>query len=68
MPPFSDRQLDAFANPAKAVCREGSLRILREATYLVWADGDRMWLRCDWCEMMGATGLLTLDPLERKTC
>src|SRR5450432_741005 len=29
----SDRQHDAFANPAKALCRDGNLRVLREAAY-----------------------------------
>jgi hypothetical protein len=65
MTPLSDRQLDAFDNPAKAACREGNLRVLREAAYLLWEDSDRTRLRCDWCELMGATGLLTLDLLER---
>jgi hypothetical protein len=27
----SDRQHDAFDNPAKALCRAGNLRVLREA-------------------------------------
>jgi len=31
---FSDRQNDAFANPAKMACREGNLRVLREAAFL----------------------------------
>src|SRR6202171_4994853 len=66
MPPLSDRQSDAFDNPAKMACREGNLRVLREAAYLLWEDGDRTRLRCDWCELMGATGLLTLDVLERE--
>src|SRR5437868_8511624 len=61
----SDRPHDAFANPAKMACREGNLRVLREAAFLLWEDGDRTRLRCDWCELMGATGLLTLDLLER---
>jgi hypothetical protein len=61
---LSSRQHDAFANPAKAACREGNLRVLREAAYLLWEDSDRTRLRCDWCELMGATGLLTLDLLE----
>src|ERR1700704_1184049 len=65
MTEISDRQLDAFDNPAKASCRAGNLRVLREAAYLLWQDGDRTWLRCDWCELMGETGLLTLDLLER---
>jgi hypothetical protein len=66
MTPLSDRRQDAFDNPAKAGCRAGNLRVLREAAYLLWEDGDRTRLRCDWCELMGATGLLTLEMLERE--
>jgi hypothetical protein len=66
MIPLSDRQHDAFANPAKMACREGNLRVLREAAFLLWEDGNRTHLCCDWCELMGATGLLTLDLLERE--
>src|SRR5436190_19595087 len=66
MPPLSDRQSDAFDNPAKMACREGNLRVLRDAAFLLWEDGDRTRLRCDWCELMGSTGLLTLDLLERQ--
>src|SRR3984893_10245287 len=62
----SDRQHDAFDNPAKAACRDGNLRVLREAAHLLWEDASRRRLRCDWCELMGATGLLTLDMLERE--
>jgi hypothetical protein len=65
MPTLSDRQHDAFDNPAKMACRAGNLRVLREAAYFLWEDGDRTRLCCDWCELMGATGLLTLDLLER---
>ena len=65
MRPLSDRRRDAFDNPAKARCREGNLRVLREAAYLLWEDAGRARLRCDWCELMGETGLLTLDLLER---
>jgi hypothetical protein len=65
MTPPSDRQHDAFDNPAKMACREGNLRVLRQAAFLLWEDGERTRLRCDWCELMGATGLLTLDLLER---
>ncbi len=65
MTDLSDRQSDAFDNPAKMACREGNLRVLRDAAFLLWEDGDRTRLRCDWCELMGATGLLTLDLLER---
>lgn len=67
MPPRSDRQLDAFDNPAKMACREGNLRVLREAAFLLWEDGNRTRLRCDWCELMGATGFLTLELLERES-
>jgi hypothetical protein len=66
MTPLSNRQQDAFDNPAKMACREGNLRVLREAAFLLWEDGDRTRLRCDWCELMGATGSLTLDLLERE--
>ncbi len=66
MSDLSDRQSDAFDNPAKMACRDGNLRVLREAAYLLWEDGDRTRLRCDWCELMGETGGLTLDLLERK--
>jgi hypothetical protein len=62
--PLSDRQHDAFDNPAKMACRAGNLRVLREAAFLLWEDGDRKSLRCDWCELMGETGWLTLDLLE----
>src|SRR5713226_2004461 len=65
MIPLSDRERDAFDNPAKMACRTGNLRVLREAAFLLWQDGDRARLRCAWCELMGATGLLTLDLLER---
>ena len=34
----SDRQHDAFDNPAKAQCRDGNLRVLREAAHLLWED------------------------------
>src|SRR5437660_9091400 len=66
MPDLSDRQHDAFDNPAKMACREGNLRVLREVAFLLWEDGERTRLRCDWCELMGSTGLLTLDLLERQ--
>ncbi len=65
MATLSDRQHDAFDNAAKMACREGNLRVLREAAYLLWEDGERTRLRCDWCELMGATGLRTLELLER---
>jgi hypothetical protein len=66
MSDVSDRQHDAFDNPAKMACRAGNLRVLREAAYLLWQDGDRTRLRCDWCELMGETGWLTIDLLERE--
>src|SRR5258707_160616 len=64
--PLSNRRHDAFDNPAKMACREGNLRVLREAAHLLWADGGRTRLRCDWCELMGETGWLTIDLLERE--
>jgi hypothetical protein len=66
MTDLSDRQHDAFDNAAKMTCREGNLRVLREAAYLLWEDKERTRLRCDWCELMGATGLRTLELLERE--
>src|SRR5579862_4423953 len=63
---LSDRRHDAFDNPAKALCRDGNLRVLRDAAHLLWEDDSRSQLRCDWCELMGATGSLTLDMLERE--
>jgi hypothetical protein len=66
MTSLSDRQHDAFDNVAKMICREGNLRILREAAYLLWEDVERTRLRCDWCELMGATGLRTLELLEHE--
>ena len=75
----SNRQHDAFDNPAKALCRAGNLRVLREAAHLLWRKkapstpapppagrGEKIRLRCDWCELMGTTVLLTLDLLERE--
>src|SRR6516165_10152984 len=64
--PTSDREHDSFDNPAKMACRAGNLRVLREAAFLLWEDGERKRLRCDWCELMGETGWLTLDLLERE--
>jgi hypothetical protein len=66
MAQLSDRRHDAFDSVAKMACRAGNLRALREAAYLLWEDGDRTRLRCDWCELMGATGLLTLELLEQE--
>ena len=66
MTSLSDRQHDAFDNAAKMACRRGNLRVLREAAFLLWEDAKRTRLRCDWCELMGATGLRTLELLERE--
>src|SRR5947209_16792666 len=62
----SDRQPDVFDNSANMASRAGNLRALREAAFLLWDAGDRTRLRCDWCELMGETGLLTLDLLEHE--
>src|SRR6516225_8920900 len=66
MSTLSDRQHDAFDNAAKMACRQGNLRVLKEAAYLLWENGERKRLRCDWCELMGATGMLTLSMLEHE--
>jgi hypothetical protein len=66
MTDLSDRRHDAFDNPAKMACRAGNLRVLRDAAFLLWDDGARTRPRCDWCELMGQTGLLTLDLLESE--
>jgi hypothetical protein len=63
---LSDRQYHAFDNPAKQQCRDGNPRVQREAAHLLWEDDSRSHLRCHWCELMGQTGLLTLDMLERE--
>lgn len=42
MTPLSSRQHDAFDNSAKAACREGNLRVLREAAYLLWMTQSRL--------------------------
>ena len=67
MTPLSNRQHDAFDNDAKMACREGNLRVLREAAYRLWENAERTRLRCDWCELMGATGLRTLELLVRDS-
>ena len=45
MPSLSDHQYDAYDNSAKMACREGNLRVLREAAYLLWDDAERTRLR-----------------------
>jgi hypothetical protein len=42
MIPSSDRQSDAFDNPAKMACREGNLRLLREAAYPTRSQAGRI--------------------------
>ena len=65
---LSDRQHDAFDNPAKMACREGNLRVLREAAFLLWDDGDRTRLRCDGCELMGAIPPFPEEPGVLRPC
>jgi len=65
MPDLSDRQHDAFDNAAKMACRDGSLRVLREAGHLLWEDSTRRRLRCDWCELRGATTSNSPRPSRR---
>ena len=40
--PLSDRQHDVFDNPAKALCRDGNLRALREAAYPVSGQAGKI--------------------------
>ncbi len=42
---LSSRSHDAFANPAKAACREGNLRVLWEGVYRGWGRLVTMNLR-----------------------
>src|SRR5262249_4217793 len=58
MSPRSDRETDAFDNPAKAAYRAGNLR---EAAYFLREDADRTCLRC---ERTDATGLLARDDAD----
>src|SRR5437868_10763867 len=62
----SDRPHDAFANPAKMAFREGNLRVLREAAFLLWEDGDRTRLRCDWCEPQRGGRFLLIQELVQR--
>ena len=62
---ISNRSADAFDNPAKARTREENLAAIRESAEELWADDDRTRLRCSWAELMGSTGHLTLELLER---
>ena len=67
MTDLSDRQRDIFDNASKMACREGNLRVLHEAAYLLWEDGDRTRLRCDWCELMGEV-ISSSPALPRGVC
>ena len=40
MSDLSNRQHDAFDNPAKALCRAGNLRVLREAAHFLWEESS----------------------------
>ena len=61
----SNRPHDASDNPAKMVCREGNLRVLREAAFLLWEDADRTRLRCNWARTDGRHRLA--DPRPART-
>jgi hypothetical protein len=42
MTSLSDRQSDAFDNPAKTASRQGNLRVLREVAYRAWEQAVTM--------------------------
>jgi hypothetical protein len=62
---ISNRSADAFDNPEKTMTREKNLAAIRESAEELWADDNRSKLRCFWAELMGDTGHLTLDLLEK---
>ncbi len=61
----SSRDAHAFDNGPKTMSREGNLLALVEQAGELWDDEAHTKLRCDWAELMGETGALTLAMLER---
>lgn len=65
LPETSDRVHDNFDNPSKAACRERNLLAVVEQAPELWDDDDEQpHLRGDWCELMGQSGIRTLEMLE----
>ncbi len=60
----SDRATHSFDNPAKAATRERNLRVVVDQAHELW-DEERGVLRGRWCELMGTSGIRTLEMLER---
>jgi hypothetical protein len=65
MLPRSDRQHDAFDNPAKALCRAGNLRVLREAANRVRGRPWLLLLRQLVLQFRAAHGLLGAPLAEQ---
>ncbi len=61
---ISDRAHDAFDNLAKQECRERNLLAVVQQAHSLWDEDGR--LRCGWAELMGETGVKTLELLERE--
>jgi hypothetical protein len=64
MSSFSNRQKDAFDNSAKAITRAGTSTAYAKPPIYIGKMTAASRLRCDWFELMGATGLLTFYLLE----
>jgi hypothetical protein len=61
----SSRSSHTFDNGPKTMTRERNLLALVEQAGELWDDDRHGRLRCDWCELTGQTGALTLSMLER---
>lgn len=57
------RAVDTFDSPSKDAYRQRNVRLLREASFLVGADGK---LVGDWVELVGGSGWRSLELLERE--
>jgi len=58
------RRNDTFLGAAKAACRAGNMAAVSAERELWEPDSPK--LRCDWCELMGESGLETLAALESR--
>ena len=58
------RNNDTFLSDAKNSCRLGNLKAVLESKELL--DPTNPILRCDWCELMGESGVETLRMLESR--
>lgn len=60
--PVSDRSADTFDNASKHACRTRNLRTVQEQAPALLDDDGK--LRCGWAELMGETGVKTLELLQ----